>query len=102
MNLDQFFSRKYHQTEYNCLHFVAEVWKYITGQDFGEKFRGRDRFKRVPHPISPCIVIMQQKVGVTHAGVYLNQKVIHIHPAGVEFLPLEIATRGCKKLRFYQ
>jgi hypothetical protein len=113
--LDDLFAIKYDRQNYNCAHFARDVWQRETGQDITETLSGfllppgersvranlRHKFKRLQTPKSPCIVLMHRKNSVPHVGVYLRDKVIHLHEKGVEFMPLDIATRGFKKLGFY-
>lgn len=113
--LDAFLSRRYNKETYNCAHFVRDVWQELTGMDLGAEFEGflrppKDRytdpairraFKRLNKPSSPCVVLMQRRGCVPHVGVFVRGKIIHLHEQGVEFLPVEVATRGFKKLGFY-
>ena len=116
MSLDSFFEKRYNRQTYNCAHFVCDVWKSLTGQDIGTELEGflrppkerrtdpalRHKFRKLKQPESPCLVLMQRPRSVPHAGVFVRGKVIHLHESGVEFLPLEVATRGFNKLGFYK
>lgn len=115
MSLDSFFDRRYNRQTYNCAHFVCDVWRSLTGRDIGTELEGflkppkerwtdpalRRKFRKLEKPESPCLVVMQRLRSVPHVGVYVRGKVIHLHESGVEFLPLEVATRGFNKLGFY-
>lgn len=115
-SLDQFFFKRYDANSYNCAHFASEVWTHLTGQDISEALgcflapvRDRSapmdlrrRWRRLKSPENPCILLMQRPRSVPHVGVYFNGRVIHIHERGVEFLPVEVATRGFTKLGFYK
>jgi hypothetical protein len=114
--LDSFFTRRYNRETYNCAHFACEVWEELTGQNIETELAGflrppKDRrtdpalrrtFRKLNTPESPCLVLMQRRGSVPHAGVYVRGKVIHIHENGVEFLPVQIASRGFEKLGFYK
>ena len=116
MNLDQFYNRTYNRQTYNCAHFVAEVWLYLTGSDISIILRGfllppkdryvranlRRQFKRLTKPVSPCIVLMQRPKTVPHVGLFYKGRVFQLHERGVEFQPLDVASRGFKKVGFYQ
>lgn len=113
--LDDFFYRRYNRQNYNCAHFVCEVWKHLTGQNIETELEGflrppkdrradpalRRKFKKLAAPVSPCLVLMQRHKSVPHAGVYIRGRIIHIHELGVECLPVDVATRGFNKLGYY-
>ncbi|MBN46211.1 MAG: hypothetical protein CMH23_07025 [Methylophaga sp.] len=115
MSIDQFYNRVYNRQTYNCAHFVAEVWAHITGRDITHILKGfllppkdryvraelRRQFEKLTEPKSPCIVLMQRPKTVPHVGLFYNGKVFQIHERGVEFQPLDVATRGFKKVGFY-
>lgn len=119
MSIDRFFERTYDRTNYNCLHFVAEVWSAETGEDVKERlslllaaFSGPDKrhaltrghvraFRRLAAPLSPSLALMERPGYEPHAGVYLRGRVLHITPSGVEFFPPSLAMRGFTSIRFY-
>lgn len=115
MSIDHFFTRQYHEGTYNCAHFVAEVWQWLTGGDIRDHLDGfllppakrfvkteiRRRFVRLEKPRSPCIVLMHRTKGSAHVGLFLNGKVLHIEKPGVRFQPVDVATIGFRTHRFY-
>ncbi len=115
MSIDQFFNRQYSAGDYNCAHFVSEVWRHVTGEDISQQLSGfllpprdraakvkiRRRFRRLEKPKSPCIVLMQRPGASAHVGVFILGRVFHIRREGVEFQPLEVVTLGFKTHRFY-
>lgn len=116
MSIDEFFKRKYDRRNYNCAHFVCEVWKATTGEDLAHKLRGflqapEDRravlsdlrsFERLQAPESPCLALMQRRGSAPHVGMFLRGRVLHIHEMGVEFQPIDVASRGFEKIGFYK
>ena len=116
MNLDIFFCKVYHKKNYNCAHFVAEVWKYLTGEDISyklncffepeasRKFKLSDgkNFKRVnPSNDTFSIALMQRAGHTPHVGIFINGRILHIHENGVECQPVDVASRGFKRVRYY-
>lgn len=115
MSLDAFFNRVYNKESYNCAHFVCDVWESITGNSIDHKlecflvpsasrhagFSLRKEFRKLKHPESPCIVLMQRKGNAPHVGLFVRGKVIHIHETGVEFQPVDVASRGFSKIGYY-
>lgn len=96
MDIDQFLDRKFDSRRYNCGHFVAEVWQHFTGENiynlFGEftKVRNADRLrKRIEEPESPCLVLIQVPREIPHAGIYYQEKILHILETGVRFDPID-------------
>jgi hypothetical protein len=101
---------------YNCLDFVREVWLAMTGEDVTQRltrltgvFRQRRAtitgvrgFRRLEQPVSPCFVVMQRRGFDPHVGIYLDRRVLHLHPRGAEFQPLCVAQAYFKTIRFYQ
>lgn len=115
MGIDKFYNRKYDEVNYNCAHLVCEAWEAETGVDIAHNLRGfllppSERrvvlsdlrpLTALEVPTSPCIVLMQQRRHAPHVGLFLRGKVLHIKESGVEFQPLEVATLGFKRVRFY-
>lgn len=113
MSVDRYLDRRYDREKYNCLHFARDVWADVTGVDISDLlanvFQPEDRkvskellakFHRLERPESPCLVLMTG-VMESHIGIFLRGNVLHIHEYGVEFLPLDVACRGFKNIRFY-
>ena len=97
MSLDIFLDREYDFNKYNCSHFVADVWKHLTGEYIGDicdafvnseldvyfnLFRQR---KKLCIPETPCVVFMQADKVVPHAGIYIDGRVIHLTQQGAKF-----------------
>lgn len=116
MSTDQFFKRVYDAKNYNCAHFVAEVYHAETGIDISKKLAGfllppdertvqtsiRHEFKRLDAPIESCLVVMHRPRTSPHVGLFLRGKVLHLTETnGVQYMPLEIATLGFSTIRFY-
>lgn len=116
MSIDKYFSKKYDIDNYNCAHFVAEVWKEETGNDIRENLAGylepsgarrvsmsqRRAFKRLERPCSPCVVLFQSHRIAPHVGIYLRGRVLHISSKqGVRFDELSAASIGYKKVGYF-
>lgn len=116
MSTDKYMHLQFDPDYFDCLHLTRMVWKDATGEDLGERLdglmgaRGKRRlraahpraFRRLEAPVSPCLVLMQRPRSLPHVGVYLRGKVLHIQETGVEFVPVDIASRGFKTVKFYQ
>lgn len=113
-SIDEFFARKYDKNNYNCSHFVSEVWRNVVGDDITEKLCGfmrkdkvvsfdlRRKFERLDKPSSPCLVLMQRPKTPPHVGIFLDGKVFHLKENGAEYQPIDVATIGFKKIGFYR
>jgi hypothetical protein len=113
VSVDVYFGRQYDRKNYNCLHFVSDVWLESTGVDIRDKLANLfnpnrvpskenfKAFKRLDKPESPCIVLMSRRFSDPHVGVYIRGRVLHICELGVEFQPIEIVTFGFHTVRFY-
>lgn len=109
--------KRFSLREYNCWDLVREAWLRLTGQvldplvfaDFSrEEFEDvagasatSGRYREIPSPESPCIVLMQRPRHIPHVGVYFGGKVLHIRRAGVQYIELERARVGFSEVRFY-
>jgi hypothetical protein len=115
MGLDAFFMRKYDKNNYNCAHFVVEVYKHLTGRDITAEMQGflfpigereaslslRRTFKETAKPIETSIVLFQGRRVAPHVGIYLNRKVFHLTESGVYHMPVEVVKIGFKTVRFF-
>lgn len=115
VGIDKFFSRQ-QTTEYNCLDFTRDVWLDLTGVDITEHLlrlngafatrkvtiAGVRAFKRLDAPANPCIAVMQRKGMTPHIGVYLDRRILHLHPRGVEFQPLAVAREYFTTVTYYK
>jgi len=114
VNINAYFSRKYDDMSYNCLHFARDVWLDLTGEDLTAKLQGLlgegrkltkshfRAFRKLNQPLSPCLVLMTQLGKDPHIGVYFNGNVFHIRKSGVEFLPANLACRWATSIRYYR
>lgn len=113
-SIDPFLAKKYDRARYNCLHFTRDVWKAQTNVDITDKLssllnpdtrtirKGNlESFTRLDAPVDPCLVLMRRRKAAPHVGVFVRGKVIHIHEMGVEYQPIDVATRGFESVRFY-
>lgn len=118
MNLDQFLSREYRMGSYNCLHFAAEVWEHLSGQDIhaaldglltgrlGERSVRRENvraFRELPTPVDPCLVFFQNPKQTPHVGVWVQDRVLHLPTLrSPQFVTLPTASVGFSKIRYAQ
>ncbi|MEC7118978.1 MAG: hypothetical protein VXW65_03615 [Pseudomonadota bacterium] len=115
--IDPLFDRVYHKQRYNCVHFLCDAWKLVTGDDLSARSAGVMRavsdgkglqrddtraFERLPKPESPCIVLMHGRNKSPHVGLFYRHKVLHITEQGVQYMPLAIASIGFDRVRFYR
>lgn len=115
MSIDKYFARTYNAREYNCAHLVVEVWSDLFGPQLGEMLRSylcapSQRKSVLSHlrlgrwlqkPEDPCVILFRAPKQATHVGLWLQGKVLHITPQGVQYQPLEIVRLGHPKVRFF-
>jgi hypothetical protein len=115
MSVDKYLDRTFDRSRYNCLDFVREVWLDLTGIDLASKLMGvfgcpSERtpsrkhfraFREISNPGDMCLVYMESPKTAPHIGVFIRGRVLHLHERGVEYLPVDIAARGFKRVRYY-
>lgn len=115
ISLNDFFDRTYDPVTYHCGHFTRDVWAYVTGKDISDdiqtvllpdnlRFVRRDsiiKFSAYRCPVDPSMCVMSKLRYGTHAGVYIDGRVIHLTRLGVQYQLLSVVSRGYSKVRFY-
>lgn len=117
-SVDEYLGRRYVVNEYNCFHFVAEVWQDLCGQDViklfgdavieGAKSSKLSRrlvkgFSYLDKPEDPCFVMFRNRGQSPHIGIYLRGRVLHIrYNMGVRHEPLHMAQFGFTHTRFFK
>lgn len=115
VSIDGLFNRQYDTEHYNCVHFLCDAWQHVTGQDLKQRMDGfltavssmkasrqtMRGFSRLSAPVSPCIVLMKNRFN-SHVGLFYQGRVLHLSEAGVQWMPLPVATFGFQVVRFYQ
>ena len=117
MSLDDLHERTYQKKSYNCTHFAADVWERLTGQDIKEALTdtlaqygvrhsapdaARLRFKRLDAPgEGPSIALFLRPGCEPHMGVFIQDRVWHLHECGVAFERFDVVAMFFKKVRFY-
>jgi hypothetical protein len=115
VNLDKYFDKIYDESEYNCAHFVCEVWKDLFNQDISGPLNGVLRapgqrrlsahdlavFEPVGTPTGPCLALFQIWRKQPHVGIWINGKVLHITEKGVEWTYVETFSVSFNQVRFY-
>lgn len=114
--MDSLLLKKYDDANYNCSHFVVDAWKMITGIDISDLMLGfmakkqdrkmfsitRRTFKEVDYKGGNPLLVLMSKPNYRHIGVLYNRKVLHIQKTGVEYLNIDIASRGFNSVRFFK
>lgn len=118
LDTDKYLSKRFHITNYNCWHFVRDVWFELTNEMLYDytpakttKYElqlaaedARYRFVQVPKDTGkhlPLIVLMKRYRDVPHIGVLYKGKVLHLRPEGVMYQPLDVASVGFDDVLFY-
>ena len=105
MSIDNLLDRTWSR-DYTCNEFACEAWKQITGKDLSKRIykalNSEDCFKRIDEPISPCIVFFKNsEKSSTHVGLFYCDKLLHLTPRGVQFVPLEVIAMHFREVRYY-
>lgn len=115
-SLDSLFKMEYDEENCNCLHLFCAAWKLWQGDDLSDLLAGlltstqnrylsyktRHYFEPIKNPETPCMIEMESKGQAPHVGFYHNGFVMQMTQQGVQNQPLEISTRGYKKINYYR
>lgn len=107
--------KHYDEANYNCMHFVADVHKELTGCDIFDavhtlcrtqtersiKRSQLARFQPQTTPTENSIVSMRHSTGLHHVGIYHQNHVMHLTHSGMQFVPLHIIREQYQTVRFY-
>ena len=106
----------YEKNEYNCSQYAIERVnhyrnldiKFTNGSEWQVSFIKllRRDFTRIDEPVDGCLVVMNQKSGGLHLGVYENYSVVHNYKPATGAGSVIISDMGSinaeyAKVRFY-
>lgn len=104
--LNKFVNRVYHHSDYNCSHFVAEVWLFLTGEELpflNKPMTLTNRLFKKPlkKRCDPCIVMFRSSGCTAHAGVYTQGGVLHLTEQGVRHQTVDYIAMSYDSVRYY-
>lgn len=122
IEVDRYLGREFHWKRYNCWDFVRDVWLDHAGVDLGnrtpevvtqqtlkemfaiQEFDVDGRVvRRIPNLEDPCLVMLVRPNVLSHVGVYVRGKLLHLQPRGnVIHQDLAVAAQGFTEVRFYK
>lgn len=122
IEIDRYLGREFHWKRYNCWDFVRDVWKDYCGVDLGHRTPDvvtqqtlKESFsiqefdvdgkivKRIAEPEDPCLVMLVRPRILSHVGVYVRGRLLHLQPRGnVIHQDLAQAAQGFTEIRFYK
>ena len=120
--VDKYLGREFHWKRYNCWDFIRDVWKDHCGVDLGkrdpadwtrtalaEAFRQQQfdvegkLVTRIPEPEDPCLVMFVRPNVLSHVGIWVRGRVLHLQPRGNVILqPLSEVAIGFTEIRWYK
>lgn len=105
MSIDNLLDRTW-SSHYTCNEFLCEAWQQVVGENLTARLEKHlnhgDGFKWLDRPISPCIVFFSNNSkSSTHVGLFYGDKLLHLTPRGVQFIPLEIVAMNFREVRYY-
>lgn len=116
ISVDEYFSRRFVEDEYECVHLTRDVWLDLTGENLEVRLKAlRERsserrihvsdvkgFVKLSSPEDPCIVLMRRPKTHPHMGVYLRGRVLHLTDRGVYFCRPEVVRLVYPEMDFYR
>lgn len=114
MSLDDFYNKQYHRSDYNCSHFVRDVWLFLKGVDISDlvgafnsgelitAMKARSDLTALEKPLDPSIAWFQtDPKEPPHVGIYIEGQIFHMTPDGPKLHPLLWVSSQYKKVKFY-
>lgn len=118
----KYLGREFHWKTYNCWDFIRDVWFDHCGVDLGKRtpdsataqafkaaFMGQEFdvhnqiVTQIQHPEDPCLVYLARPGCLSHVGVLVQGRLLHLRPRGnVVHEDIELATIGFPEIRFYK
>jgi len=117
MELDHFYLKNYDSQNYNCAHFIADVYSHIYGKEAKRliskfilpfessvsKLSIRRHFKQIKTAQENCLVVFHGRRSDNHVGVFIMGKVFHINSKyGVQLQSLSTLEIGFDYVKFYE
>lgn len=123
VDVGKYLGREFSWRSYNCWDFTREVWLDVTGVELGMRtpesvdrkalqgafdatepeLSGKGVVSRIPSPIDPCIVLMVRPRVLSHVGIFVQHRVLHLVPKqGVFLQDFKMATMGFSEVRYYK
>ena len=112
-DLSPFYAKRFHPQNYNCGHFVFEVYLKLTGKnlqgitsslmvkDYSRFKTEKKKLTKIETPDKLCVAVTSRKSNELHAGVYMDGKILHLTEKGV-FLDDPAAFGKNGTLRYYR
>lgn len=116
MSLDDFWGKEYHETDYNCSHFVRDLWLELTGVDISalvgawnsgslsQAMARRDDLERLESPClhSPCIALCSNPGDPPHVGIVFDgRSMFHMTPEGPKVHTLSYLNTCYDAIKYY-
>ena len=114
MNYNDYFDKTYDEREYNCVHFVCDLWE-ASGKGPGlrvalnglmrppvDRVFALSDLRRLnvhANPQEGLVAYMRRK-GQVHVGVWTEGKILHLSRDGVKLEPLETIKMSFTSVRF--
>lgn len=117
--VDKYLAKKFSIGNYNCWHFVRDVWFELTGHmlyDYTPAKTNKHELElaaidathhfvetdlQSADKLLPLIVLFRRPKDAPHIGVLYLGKVLHMRPQGVRWEPLQIARMSFDRVNFY-
>ncbi len=111
--LDDFHFKKYDRLNYNCSHFVRDLWMFLEGQDIcdmvsawnsnslSDAMSSRKGLWKLENPVQPCIALFARKGDPPHVGVFMQGMIFHMTETGPELQNLSYVLSTFESVKYY-
>lgn len=114
MNYNKYFDKVYDGKNYNCVHFVCEIWEdcgkgpgmrralggVMTGPQERQFHLIDLRSLQIESSPQEGIVAYMRRKGQVHVGIWTDGKILHLSKDGVKLEPLDIIRLSFPSVRF--
>lgn len=117
IDVSKYIGKQFHPTNYNCFHFVQDVYKDLFNIDidilnnnkeynreyfFTKYYQEEHKFQECAFPEENSIVWMEKTLKVPHVGILSDKHVLHLGVRGVKIERLNNVLKTYDTVRFYK
>lgn len=106
--IDDIDSIKYDKENYNCVHFLIDIYKHYNNVDLAPSLLIDNQFKAPllrnfkPTTLKNNVIVLFRSRNENHVGLFIDNRVIHLTEHGVRCQLLAIAKSSFQRVEYYE